>query len=181
MENRLYAVTAFGIYEYDLATEGEKLYAYPDWMTAESSSRAFPSNRKPDGAPSGFCIRTPFSALQDPFPPKALDKPVLPCYTENTESEKRKPWRPPWGMPCVFHLAVHQKTRGAKGGIPPFCAFLHFGRCLIRCRGYTHDGETGLYSLNSRYYDPEIGRFLNGDATVSTGQGSTGYKTEVRS
>jgi hypothetical protein len=28
-------------------------------------------------------------------------------------------------MPCVFHLAVHQKTRGAKGGTPSFCAFLH--------------------------------------------------------
>ena len=31
----LYVVTSFGIYEYDLAAETEKLYAYPDWMTTE--------------------------------------------------------------------------------------------------------------------------------------------------
>lgn len=28
-----------------------------------------------------------------------------------------------------------------------------------------YDAETGLYYLNSRYYDPEIGRFLNSDTT----------------
>lgn len=31
-------------------------------------------------------------------------------------------------------------------------------------RGYYFDWETGLYYLNSRYYDPELGRFLNADA-----------------
>ena len=82
-------------------------------------------------------------------------------------------------MPCVFHLAVHPKTRGAKEGTPSFLRFFHFARCLIRCRGYILDGEIGFYSLNSRYYDPEIGRFLNGDATGSTGQGPTGYNRYV--
>ena len=38
-------------------------------------------------------------------------------------------------------------------------------------RGYRYDVETGLYYLNSRYYDPEIGRFINADGTVSTEQG----------
>ena len=33
----------------------------------------------------------------------------------------------------------------------------------IRYRGYYYDLETGLYYLNSRYYDPETGRFLNQD------------------
>lgn len=33
----------------------------------------------------------------------------------------------------------------------------------IRYRGYYYDNETGLYYLNSRYYDPEIGRFINAD------------------
>lgn len=33
----------------------------------------------------------------------------------------------------------------------------------IRYRGYYYDEETGLYYLNSRYYDPETGRFLNAD------------------
>ena len=49
----------------------------------------------------------------------------------------------------------------------------------FRYRGYYYDGETGFYYLNSRYYDPEIGRFLNGDAYVSTGQGPTGYNMYV--
>ena len=40
--------------------------------------------------------------------------------------------------------------------------------------GYVYDEETGLYYLQSRYYDPEIGRFLNADAFASTGQGFTG-------
>ncbi len=34
---------------------------------------------------------------------------------------------------------------------------------LFRYRGYYYDIETGLYYLNSRYYDPEIGRFINAD------------------
>ena len=34
----------------------------------------------------------------------------------------------------------------------------------IRYRGYYYDTETGLYYLNSRYYDPEICRFINADS-----------------
>ena len=33
----------------------------------------------------------------------------------------------------------------------------------IRYRGYYYDTETGFYYLQSRYYDPEIGRFINAD------------------
>jgi RHS repeat-associated protein len=36
-------------------------------------------------------------------------------------------------------------------------------------RGYRYDTETGLYYLQSRYYDPVMGRFLNADAIVSSG------------
>ena len=32
----------------------------------------------------------------------------------------------------------------------------------------------GLYYLQSRYYNPEVGRFLNADALISTGQGVLG-------
>ena len=35
----------------------------------------------------------------------------------------------------------------------------------IRYRSYYYDVETGLYYLNSRYYDPEVGRFINADTT----------------
>ena len=44
----------------------------------------------------------------------------------------------------------------------------------LRYRGYYYDHETGLYYLQSRYYDPEVGRFLNADAFASTGQGLLG-------
>ena len=44
----------------------------------------------------------------------------------------------------------------------------------IRYRGYYYDAETGFYYLNSRYYDPEICRFVNADGYVSTGQGLLG-------
>ena len=33
----------------------------------------------------------------------------------------------------------------------------------LRYRGYVYDTETGFYYISSRYYDPEIGRFLNAD------------------
>ena len=45
----------------------------------------------------------------------------------------------------------------------------------LRYRGYVYDGETGLYYLQSRYYDPNIGRFLNADKYISTGRGLLGY------
>ena len=44
----------------------------------------------------------------------------------------------------------------------------------IRYRGYYYDSETGFYYVSSRYYDPEIGRFINADGLVSTGQGILG-------
>lgn len=34
----------------------------------------------------------------------------------------------------------------------------------FRYRGYYYDEETGLYFLKSRYYDPQIGRFINIDS-----------------
>ena len=33
----------------------------------------------------------------------------------------------------------------------------------FRYRGYFYDQETGLYYVSSRYYDPEVGRWLNAD------------------
>ena len=35
----------------------------------------------------------------------------------------------------------------------------------IRYRGYYYDYDTKLYYLNSRYYDPDVGRFINADDT----------------
>ena len=44
----------------------------------------------------------------------------------------------------------------------------------LRYRGYVYDNETGLYYVSSRYYDPEIGRFISADAYAATGQGILG-------
>ena len=44
----------------------------------------------------------------------------------------------------------------------------------VRYRGYCYDTETGLYYVSSRYYDPAVGRWINADGLVSTGQGILG-------
>ncbi len=47
-------------------------------------------------------------------------------------------------------------------------------RNSLRYRSYVFDDETGLYYLQSRYYDPEICRFINADTYAATGQGLIG-------
>ena len=44
----------------------------------------------------------------------------------------------------------------------------------FRYRGYVYDTDTGLYYLQSRYYDPKTGRFINADDTayVDTNSGT---------
>ena len=41
----------------------------------------------------------------------------------------------------------------------------------FRYRGYYYDHETGMYYVSSRYYDPEMRRFINPDRYVLTGRG----------
>ena len=45
----------------------------------------------------------------------------------------------------------------------------------FRYRGYVYDEETGFYYLQSRYYNPEVGRFISADIYLSTGQGVLGH------
>lgn len=40
----------------------------------------------------------------------------------------------------------------------------------VTYRGYFYDLELGLYYLQSRYYDPETGRFLSADALMDSGK-----------
>ena len=44
----------------------------------------------------------------------------------------------------------------------------------FRYRGYYYDTETSLYYLQTRYYDPEVGRFIFPDKYTTTGQGVIG-------
>ena len=41
----------------------------------------------------------------------------------------------------------------------------------LRYRGYVYDQETGFYYVSSRYYDPEVGRWINADSFATTGEG----------
>lgn len=45
----------------------------------------------------------------------------------------------------------------------------------LRYRGYYYDDDLDLYYLATRYYDPEVCRFITADSYVSTGQGILGY------
>ena len=59
-----------------------------------------------------------------------------------------------WGKP----LSVTDTTSNSVGTQNPF-----------RYRGYYYDTETGLYYLQSRYYDPDTGRFINADGQLNEG------------
>ncbi len=37
----------------------------------------------------------------------------------------------------------------------------------LQYRGYVYDEETGLYYLQSRYYNPEWGRFISADSVIN--------------
>ena len=45
----------------------------------------------------------------------------------------------------------------------------------LRYRGYVYDTETGLYYVSSRYYDPEIGRFINIDGVMGVNADMSTY------
>ena len=47
----------------------------------------------------------------------------------------------------------------------------------FRYRGYVYDEETGWYYLQSRYYNPEVGRFISADVYLSTDQGVLGHNS----
>ena len=65
-----------------------------------------------------------------------------------------------WGKP----LSTSGSLASALGKDNPF-----------RYRGYVFDEETGFYYLQSRYYNPEVGRFISSDVLLSTGQGVLGH------
>jgi len=44
----------------------------------------------------------------------------------------------------------------------------------FRYRSYYYDTETNLYYLNTRYYDPQVGRFINADGQLNTSLGILG-------
>ena len=51
--------------------------------------------------------------------------------------------------------------------------------CIFRYRGYMYESSSGLYFLQTRFYDSETGRFINADGYVSTGQDILGYNMYI--
>jgi len=45
----------------------------------------------------------------------------------------------------------------------------------FRYRGYYYDTETGFYYLQSRYYDPAVGRFINADGYINANGDLQGF------
>ena len=64
-----------------------------------------------------------------------------------------------WGAP----LTMPYGGAGAGAVWPPIAELNP-----LRYRGYYYDAETGFYYLQSRYYDPKIGRFINADSQLDT-------------
>ncbi|MCL2798213.1 MAG: RHS repeat-associated core domain-containing protein [Firmicutes bacterium] len=69
-----------------------------------------------------------------------------------------------WGNHKAFEgdssLTIYDSLNGVIAGYES-----HIGNLNpFRYRGYYFDVETGLYYLLSRYYDPQVGRFINADA-----------------
>ena len=63
-------------------------------------------------------------------------------------------WYDAWGNHKIVDANGNEITSSNHlGNLNPF-----------RYRGYYYDVETGLYFLQTRYYDPEVGRFLNRDS-----------------
>ena len=60
---------------------------------------------------------------------------------------------------------------GISGDISTMIADLN----TVTYKGYSYDSDLEMYYLGSRWYDPEVCRFINGDSYVSTGQGIIGF------
>ena len=62
----------------------------------------------------------------------------------------------PWGTPTGIYDANGNAISQTAYHVAAYNPF--------RYRGYRYDGDTRLYYLQNRYYDPAIGRFINADS-----------------
>ncbi len=65
----------------------------------------------------------------------------------------------------VYDAWGNHKLYGADGSAIPASNTTHIGNVNpIRYRGYYWDGQTGLFYVTSRYYDPQVGRWISADS-----------------
>ncbi|MDE6019825.1 MAG: hypothetical protein K2H01_02345, partial [Ruminococcus sp.] len=103
------------------------------------------------GLPQGFMIN---DASQFAFV-RNLQGDVIAVVDQNGETVMEYSYDP-WGN-IEYHLS---ETFGTEQDAMLFTAL-----CPLTYRGYNYDFTTGLYYLQSRYYNPEWGRFINCDDT----------------
>ena len=105
------------------------------------------------GAPVGVALGSPIRRY---LYRKDLQGDITGIYSGNTGELLVSYVYDAWGKPEITDEAQTEES-----------AELIARNCLLY-RGYFYDHETGLYYLQSRYYDPEVGRFLNADVFAST-------------
>jgi len=69
-----------------------------------------------------------------------------------------------WGKPFTTAEEKASSTDTVDDGITGSLASTVGVKNPYRYRGYRYDTEMGMYYLQSRYYNPEFGRFINADA-----------------
>ena len=74
-----------------------------------------------------------------------------------------------WGNTRMFVVTQDSDGKNVHTQIDPETQYLNHIVNVnpIRYRGYYYDSDLDLYYLQSRYYDAEIGRFINADSVVS--------------
>ncbi len=94
--------------------------------------------------------------------------PVLYLYRKNLQGDVTGVYSGSTGALLVsyFYDAWGKVTKTDVAETPESGDVFNYNPYLYR--GYRYDSETELYYLNSRYYDPEIGRFINADTFVSS-------------
>ena len=84
-----------------------------------------------------------------------------------------------WGNHKVYNdvdIVVYDSSIGLTAGYE-----MHIGNINpFRYRGYYFDKDIGLYYLNSRYYDSEIGRFINANREQMVGNEQMGTGVFVK-
>ena len=103
------------------------------------------------GLPQGFMVN---DSVQYAFV-RNLQGDVIAMIDQNGETVMEYSYDP-WGK-IEYHLSDESLTEQDAALITALCPLTY--------RGYNYDFTTGLYYLQSRYYNPEWGRFLNCDDT----------------
>ena len=126
-------------------------------------------------SPIGFGMQYPSeTGWQNYYFAKNVQGDIVAIYRYDYNASTQKPFGTliatyqydPWGKPKGIKDASGKTIAQTANHVATYNPF--------RYRGYRYDGDTGLYYLQSRYYDPVSCRFVNADGYASTGQGQIG-------